>query len=155
LLLLVSVICFQVPAVCGEHCLREARLDLSQETILSEYFVQATNGRRGYVLLTSRGASWGEAQGAGVGLDSSEGAVEVARSVKWKELQIEEMKVRNFVAHSMCGYISFLFVLPGKRRTQTFRSRALCKTSGERIVFFLSLVLISRCSRGSSSGSGR
>jgi hypothetical protein len=85
----------KAPALCGAHCEREARLDLSQETILSEYFVQAVDGRRGYVLLTSRGASWGEAQGAAAGLDSSEGAVEVARSVKWKELQIEEMKVRS------------------------------------------------------------
>ena len=84
----------KVPALCGSHCVHQDKLDLSQDTILSEYFVDTASAGRGYVLLTTRGVAWGAARSGsggsgGGGEREAEEEVQVAQRVKWKELRVE------------------------------------------------------------------
>ncbi len=85
----------KAPALCGTHCVRAAKLDLAQSTILAEYYVEMANGTKGYVLLTSRGVGLGEEIAPNdeqlSSLDCSRGTdVHITHEIKWKEVEVEE-----------------------------------------------------------------
>lgn len=64
----------QAPALCGLHCVVRSALDISNETLYGEYWVQRPDESHGYLLLSSGGIGFGrETDGAGKLEESTHG----------------------------------------------------------------------------------